>query len=398
MFIGKNKNEESRGTIQLAKNMTSESNELFFGLIRVSIGAQDVDDFRTYQEHQSFKVIQSQWRKLYEISQKQSVLGVCFVGVSRLSNPDCREYAGMSEDLYYNWAAVALQIQKRNEKMNRACSALQSKVSSYGFRSCILKGQGIAGLYLVSENSADFQIPDLKLLRQSGDIDLWCDASKDEIVSMANEMGSVESPGYLHIGTIFNGEPVEFHFRPSYMRNPLYNARLRRFCSSHKEDWIVRDGIVVPSLEFDAVYLLSHIYRHLFGAGIGLRQLMDYYFLVRSLPDSFDFREFRKRLKYLGIYHFAGAVMWVMKAVFGMAERYLPVDPDAKRGCMLLSDIMKTGNFGRMDEEQKSSRSNPIGTIVYKVRQWWKLLWYYPEEALFEPLWRIVKVINNIVI
>lgn len=38
--------------------------------------------------------------------------------------------------------------------------------------------------------------------------------------------------------------------------------------------------IVVPTAEFNAFYILLHIYNHEFSEGVGLRQLMDYYFVL----------------------------------------------------------------------------------------------------------------------
>lgn len=158
--------------------------------------------------------------------------------------------------------------------MNRQCVKVQQILAEAGFKSAIIKGQGVASLY-----------GDLGNLRQSGDIDLWVDTPKENVVALANEMGITEKAGYLHVGTKFKGVDVELHYRPTYMRNPSHNRRIQEFCVAHKDFKCLKlnaEGleIVVPSDEFNVVYLLSHIYRHLFGAGIGLRQLMDYFFVL----------------------------------------------------------------------------------------------------------------------
>ncbi len=44
--------------------------------------------------------------------------------------------------------------------------------------------------------------------------------------------------------------------------------------------------IVAPTARFNAIQQLLHIYHHLFDSGIGLRQIMDYYFVLKPLYSS----------------------------------------------------------------------------------------------------------------
>ena len=93
----------------------------------------------------------------------------------------------------------------------------------------------------------------------------------------------------------------------------------------------------------------------------------------------------------MGLYNFAGAVMYVMREVFGIDERYMICPVDEKRGRMLLEQVMQTGNFGHLDERQKTSRSTTAGRLRHKLRQWWILIRYYPEETLCAPFWSIIR-------
>lgn len=71
--------------------------------------------------------------------------------------------------------------------------------------------------------------------------------------------------------------------------------------------------------------------------------------------------------------------MYVLNVVFGMDEQYMICKPDEVIGKELLRHVMQTGNFGKMDKEQNVARQSLFGTMVYKVRQWWVLLKYYPS-------------------
>ena len=71
-----------------------------------------------------------------------------------------------------------------------------------------------------------------------------------------------------------------------------------------------RNGVITPPVEFNRVYLLLHCFRHVIGAGIGMRQLMDYYFCLRSKAvEPGERQELKRLLKDFGLYRFAGAVM-----------------------------------------------------------------------------------------
>lgn len=64
-------------------------------------------------------------------------------------------------------------------------------------------------------------------------------------------------------------------------------------------------------------YLLHHIYRHLFSEGIGLRQVMDYYFALRAISlTTDDRRKLLAAVKDFGMERFACGLMWVLADVF----------------------------------------------------------------------------------
>ena len=354
-------------------------NEIFFELIRVSIGTQ---------ETLSRLPSEDEWVELFDMALKQSLVGVCFVGLHTLGADSDEGYVqiGMSEDLFFDWMGMAAQINMKNDIVNEQCVELQKRLSVDGLRSCVLKGQAVAMLY--SEEFRGF--------RQSGDIDNWVDAPKKEVVDWAMKVGMTDKPGYLHVGaSCFEDTAVELHYRPTYLRSFRHNRRLQKFCESHKANWTARNGLVVPSWEFDVAYQLSHIYRHLFGLGVGLRQLMDYYFVLRASNSNSNSKESLKRtLSSLGLYNFAGAVMYVMREVFGLDERYMICPVDEERGRMLLEQVLQMGNFGHLDEKQKSARSTIAGSVKYKLRQWWGLLRFYPEETLSAPVWSVIRLFN----
>lgn len=353
--------------------------QIFFQLIRVAMRTQD-----SLMRPPSAKV----WQKLYELAKKQSLVGICFAGVQKLVDSEKEDYCGMTELQYLTWMGMAAKIQQRNEVVNKQCVGLQKLLATDGLRSSILKGQGVALYY--GEH--------LRYLRQSGDIDVWIDAPRERVVEWARAHGTTNGDGDLHVECkIFNDTSVELHFTPSIASGSKTNKRLQEWFESHKDECMTNriGSITTPKSEFNQVYLLHHIFRHYLYEGIGLRQMLDYYFtlvayanvkarkLSANLSENFSYEadEVLCALENLGLMKFAGAVMYVMREVFGMHEPYLICPIDKKRGRRLLEVIMEGGNFGHSTEKYKiTGWDKPWSRLSRYVRRNWFMLCDYPEE------------------
>ena len=432
------------------------------------------------------------WQQLYSFASKQAILGLCFNGIERLG----REYSDelkqnpIERDLLMTWMGKAQQIRRQNMKVNTVASKLFSMLREDGLRCCILKGQGNALMYPNPYS------------RTPGDIDVWIDASRERIMEYAQKRFELEDDIRLqHLETSLDGVPVELHFFPCSMNNPIYHSRLQKWfrrnanlqCSNVVS---LPDGagdIAIPTTAFNVVYQLTHLYHHFFDEGIGMRQIIDYYYVVcdfykvyqnsskitpslffdkasctrqfeselslHSLASLFPIKEgstshpdplslrgeggnrptrcseplrskdggpskvspdcvgwdrlaieednsagsttavtssastaldvVQRELKYLGLWKFAGAVMYVLKEVLGLAEDKMIVPMDEKRGRLLLAEILDGGNFGRHFTKYAGFTHQSMGKKYFlKIWRNMHFVRYYPAEALCEPLFR----------
>ena len=227
----------------------------------------------------SMVVAKIDWRQLYTFASRQALLGFCFDGIERLTKEFSEELKQnpMGRDLLMTWMGAAQQIRRQNMKVNVVASKLFSMLREDGMRCCILKGQGNALMYPNPYS------------RTPGDIDVWVNASREDITDYAKthfEIG--DDIRFHHLETSFDGVPVELHFFPGIMNNPIYNARLQKWfkrnadlqCSNVVS---LPDGIgeiAIPTTAFNVVYQLTHLYHHFFDEGIGMRQIIDYYYVV----------------------------------------------------------------------------------------------------------------------
>lgn len=172
-------------------------------------------------------------------------------------------------------------------------------------------------------------------------------AERDEIRSLANSLaenanGHVDDDSFNHIGLTVNGITVELHSTPSFMANFVYNRRLQRWLKQNVDEQcniivaLPNDAglVAVPTHSFNVVYQFYHLYPHYFYEGVGLRQVVDYYFVLvkseeRRVKNSITLeREF----KHLGLWKFAGAMMYVLHKVMEMQKDKMIAPMDANRG------------------------------------------------------------------
>ena len=375
----------------------------------------------------------------------------------------------MGRDLLMTWMGAAQQIRRQNMKVNAVASKLFSMLREDGMRCCILKGQGNALMYPNPYS------------RTPGDIDVWVNASRENITEYAKthfEIG--DDIRFHHLETSFDGVPVELHFFPCIMNNPIYNARLQKWfrrnadlqCSNVVS---LPDGagdIAIPTTAFNVVYQLTHLYHHFFDEGIGMRQIIDYYYVVCDFykvyqkssnpsvslskgsstfspsPSSsgsgdvtapsrcseplrskdggaskpspncagWDRRDaigdtasdvsgsssfttdssastalvvVQRELKYLGLWKFAGAVMYVLHEVLGLPKEKMIAPMDEKRGKLLLAEILNGGNFGKhFTKYGHFTQQGMAKKYFLKIWRNMHFVRYYPAEALSEPIFR----------
>ena len=378
------------------------------------------------------------WRQLFAFSSKQAILGFCFEGIERLGKeyPSLLKENPVGEDLVMVWMGKAMQVRRKNMKVNVTAGKLYRQLREDGLRCCILKGQGNALMYANPYS------------RNPGDIDVWVKGSRERIAAFAREhYGWKDEMRYHHLETTLDGVPIELHFLPCTMNNPVYNRRLQKWfrrngdlqCSNVVS---LPDGageMAVPTASFNVIYQLCHLYHHFFDEGIGLRQMIDYYYVLKSLPQIAQITQNQRSaaerkakvnfkantddtdktdilwlntnrtnnmnvggspsvisvssvgdlLKHLGLWKFAGAVMWVLHETLGLEESLMIAPMDEKRGKLLLGEILDGGNFGRyFSKYGHFTRQGMAKKYFLKIWRNMHFVKYYPAEALSEPVFR----------
>ena len=351
----------------------------FFAFLKYCLG---------YKGNISRVVDSMDWQELYSFASKQALLGLCFDGIERLGEeyPEELRLNPIGRELLMTWMGKAQQIRRQNRKVNAVAGKLFSMLKKDGLRCCVLKGQGNALMYPNPYS------------RTPGDVDVWIDASRERIMEYTQKKFELGDDIRLqHLETSLDGVPVELHFFPCSMNNPLYHARLQKWFRRNADlqcSHIVGlpDGagdIAIPTSAFNVVYQLCHLYHHFFDEGIGMRQIIDYYYVVNN-DELLVIRDtLQRELKHLGLWKFAGAVMFVLHEVLGLPEEKMIAPMDEKRGKLLLAEILNGGNFGKhFTKYGHFTQQGMAKKYFLKIWRNMHFVRYYPAEALSEPIFR----------
>lgn len=319
------------------------------------------------------------WLSMLAFAEQQAIIGVVFQGIQKAGKD-----LSMPFNVLVKWIGYASKIETQNRLLNDRCVKVVKMFENAGFKCCILKGQGNALMY-----------PN-PLMRTPGDIDvLMHGKSIKETIKFAQKHNPNGKACYHHVDYgDYHGVEVEVHYRPSFMFSPKYNQRLQKwFCRIAAGGCMTAelpDGvgtIPVPTWKFNVSSQLSHIYNHVLHEGIGLRQMIDYYYLLKQ-RETVKLRNDGETLRHLGLEKIAGAVMWILHEVLGLEKKYLIAPVDEKRGRFLLDDIMQGGNFGHYDQRVNHGEGQFQKNIT-RLKRDFRFLKYFPSECLWEPIFRI---------
>ncbi len=336
------------------------------------------------------------WHDLLEFGTKQAICGLFIPTVlmkdGRLTKEDFKGNKPTDDDVM-EWVFEDLRRRKRSTTLFGRTQKASEWFRENGFRNCILKGQGNAIMY-----------PD-PYLRTCGDIDIWLEGTRDEILAFTTKYyTSYASSLHVHF-PMFGDAPVEVHFRPSRFFNPHMTKKLWAYYDEvapmqFDNKVTSPDGkytFYVPTNEFNVFYQLNHVFRHFICEGIGLRQIVDYFYLLRKRYDDGYTPEDNKRLiallKQFNLYGFAGAMMYVLKEVLGLDDKYLYIKPNEKKGKFVLDEILLTGNFGKYETRLHEKLEGQTGHLrrFFLVESFrLRLFRHFPSHAIWVP-WRDIK-------
>ena len=346
-------------------------------LIQVSIGNRVCLSFNPSPE---------EWRTVYAQCQAQTIAGVVFTALEKLSSHAIKP----PTDVLFEWIGLSEQIKQQNILINRRCFEISNMLAKAGFRCCILKGQGNARMYVNP------------LSRTPGDIDVWVEGERESIRDFVMSRCPNSVDGIMHIEfPVFNDAVVEVHYLPRHSIVPKYNRRILSWLYDISNEQFSNfveivssneETMAVPTTKFNVVYQMSHMLGHMLAEGIGMRHIIDYYYVLKALNNEGRSDNYEQQLDYLGMLHFAKGIMWIEEMICGMNKEWAIVSPSEETGRLILLDVLDGGNFGRSRVNRADRNNGILRRVLVDTTRLFRLFRVQPSQAI----WRLAHKFTNV--
>ena len=324
---------------------------------------------------------------IMKMAEEQSVVGLITAGLEQVKG------VKVPQEWTLQFIGSTLQIEQRNKAMNEFVAKLITLLRKNDIYALLLKGQGIAQCY------------EKPLWRASGDADLLLSDSNyekaKEVLLPLAEAVETEYKSLKHLGmTMKNGFVVElhamFHSRLSKrIDNVVDEAQKDVFyggCVRSEEfKWFNSSSgsivqVFLPSPDSDVIFIFTHILKHFYIEGIGLRQICDWCRLLWTYRDTLNYGLLESRIRKAGLQSEWKAFGAFAVQYLGMPVEAMPmfgssVEKYKGKADRILDFVLETGNFGHNRELKRSG-----SFFIRKIQGAWFKLRDFIRHARIFPL------------
>ena len=301
-----------------------------------------------------------------------------------------RNRVRVPEEQYLEMMVMLMKVKQSNEEVNKGLRRLKELFDERHVNYVVVKGQTV-GAYYPSPT-----------LRLAGDIDYYCDARNFPKAQEAVREGwgiEADANGSLcHIHYDYKDVVYEGHFALAQ----FYNKKIDRYW----QQWVDGDvnpdgnncascfvkveGMKVPTLSptIHTLFVFVHLYSHLKGLGVGMRQFCDLAVMLHACHKEIDFGRLHEMLDTLGMERAFRAVGCILTDQLGMPPEdlgYELTEKDRRYARRLLDIVKFRGNMGHYNKMSGSSGwKHNIESAAIKVSHFVKL---WPLAPAFSCRW-----------
>lgn len=311
------------------------TDDVFFALLRAGLwGKTDCESFSGVD-----------WNAVYGLASEQTVSGLLADGISVMKHKDPSMV--LPADVQNRFMRAVMGGEMRNRQMNATLSHICKVLSEKKIKAVLLKGQGVALDYLQP------------MRRMPGDIDFLLDddgyaAARSLLGPKAGKLEQ-EDVGRKHLGMWFGDVELELHgtLKVGFGKEVdriMENLRKDLFARNDFRVWNLGGAdVLLPSPDFDAVFIFMHFIQHFYHGGIGLRQICDWIMHLHKFSGELDLSLLEHRLDVLKMENEWHVFGWMAVNLLGLPEKEMPF---YDRSCGPLAtkvwnSMVMAGNFGK---------------------------------------------------
>ena len=316
----------------------------------------------------------TEWGVIYRLAQQQTVAALIYDALASLPAEKQPEPA-----LLRQWYIHVIKVEQSHRLLNLRLAEATNLLQSEEIRSVLLKGQGVAQNY-----------PN-PVRRQCGDIDLYIGKENYKKAYDTSQkwdsVQEVERDDTKHYSFRWRGVTIELH------RIALFLRKFQRWTEYHLTSdklrrWTIEGvEILLPPVNFDALYIFNHAYSHFILGGIGLRQLCDWALYLHAFGNEIDRQQLKHDLDSFGLMRVWQIFGHIAVNYLGLAENEMPFYTDRykKRAEKVLGYILKDGNFGHHFSSSKPSKNylrKKLHTLLRILQRACRLLSLFPKDTI----------------
>ena len=321
---------------------------------------------------------EAEWKELYRMSVQQGLLAIVYDAVRQLP-AECQPPRGIK----LQWALGVEAIENRFKMQHKASALLADLWAEGGFKTIVMKGLAIGTYYPIPAH------------RECGDLDCFLTTGAMPICSDGYERGNqlceqigakVERDYYKNSHIRYRGLMVENHcfFLPVRgTRNmKVLERHLRKIALRGKTNIVPDTKLIVPSADFNAIFLTMHALNHFLSEGIKLRHVLDWSLLLKAEQDNINWTEFYQWADRMHMTRFADALTTISVDHLGLQITNPAIHTSSPYAERILNDMIN--NSEGLFNKGYSSWKSRFMQIKNKFSFAWKYHKIYQKSLLLE--------------
>lgn len=308
------------------------------------------------------------WRAVMELANVQGVGAIVFDAIEKLKDKSLIDFQLIDGGnlLRLEWIGTVI-MQEQNYKTHLdTILKLAAFYSEHGIDMMILKGYGL---------SLNYPCPNH---RPCGDIDIWLRGKQQEAdILLAEYMGIQPQKSSHHTIFEIDGCKVENHItvleHDTHLSNIPVDAVLTKLVNE-KEEIVEIKGmrLLLPSVEFNSLFLLRHSAIHFFVEGIVIRHLLDWATFIVRYSEEIDWDVLYKSAKKNNMDKYLSCLNAICVDYLGFNPEQFPIrKKNEELKIRVIEDILNK----EFDEEIPDRHKHFLKYCFVKTKRLWANRW-----------------------
>lgn len=288
------------------------------------------------------------WNEVLRLAQIHSVQAIIYMAVNKLDRKP-PIYTELKEQFLRSVNISALQ--------ETGMEQIIKKLTAENINHMLMKGYVLRNYY--PDNEA----------RTFGDIDFLINENdRDKSHKALLDIGfKYDEEGYNKYVWTYNKGILHIEVHTDIIYEKLFNDfdYISYFREKVDNKVLIKDNTYELRKEDHFLYVLVHLAKHFYNAGVGVRMILDVVVFLQKYGNIMDFEYINKELSYIQLKDFANIIFYICKKYFASDIECTPIEQ--KYLDEIMEYILNHGVFGLEDKDIQGISFQKIGDKGIKL-------------------------------